>query len=315
MKSNKTLFLVVCAFSTLSSLQAQSAGGAGCTSGAASGAIGTDIPPTYQGPAPSSVDKRLVGPFQYMKSGVVDPLAATVKMPLYRGQMTDGRAVWYVITDTTDEANAAALGVNFSSKLNYAGTGRGVRTATLQKGGVLVFDSGTVDFSPELIVEKANNGDQAFPPRTAKPGSIGDAFYSPLVRIMNAGGHIYNAPIISFGTTAKQINFPQGNPDYKLLHDKIVAIDTTAMTVTIKLTQGFSFAKPVLYLSFEASSELAAALETATLAPAMNSIGVGGDDGLFSAVERIFAFTNGANGCVHPHRQGLNSALLDGRSH
>jgi hypothetical protein len=31
-------------------------------------------------------------------------------LPLYRGEMTDGTPVWYILTDTTDEANAAGLG-------------------------------------------------------------------------------------------------------------------------------------------------------------------------------------------------------------
>ena len=41
--------------------------------------------------------------------------------------MKDGRLVWYILTDTTDQGNAEALGLNYSPKLNYAATGRGVR--------------------------------------------------------------------------------------------------------------------------------------------------------------------------------------------
>ncbi|MCX6592615.1 MAG: hypothetical protein NTZ56_13920 [Acidobacteria bacterium] len=295
-------------------IQAQNpASNSGCAVGAVSGAIGTDIPPTYQGPPPSSVDKRLVGPLQLITAGTLDIKASTLTLPLYRGEMPDGRNVWYVITDTTDQANAEALGINFSAKLNYANTGKAVRNATLRKGGLLVFDRGTVDFSPALRIEGID-GAKPFPPAIGKPGSVGDADYTPLVRIANAGGHIYNAPVISFSTSAANIHAPRGNPDYRLVHDKVVAIDTQAMTVTLRLTQGFSFAKPVLYLSFDASVELAAAMEASTWAPAMNDVGVGGDDGLFSAVERIFGFINGATGCAHPQRQGFNSALLDGRS-
>ena len=71
--------------------------------------------------------------------------------------------------------------------------------------------------------------------------------------------------------------------------------------------------KPVLYLSTEASAELAAALEGATFAPAMRDIKVGGDDGAFSAVERLFLTVNGPTGCDNPQRQGLVSALLGER--
>ncbi len=293
-------------------MMAQIAGGSGCVTAPPNGAVGTDIPPTYQGPPPSSVDPRLVGPLQLITAGTLNKTAETLTLPLYRGEMRNGTPVWYVITDTTDEANAKALGVNFSAKLNYAATGQAVRTATLRKGGLLVFDQGTVDFRPVLNVVPGSPN--AFPPRVAQAGSVGDMNYSPLVRITNAGGHIYNAPVIAFGSTPEQIHFPSGNVDYARLHDKVVAIDTKQMTVTLRLTTGFSFAKPVLYLSFEASDPLAAALENGTLAPALNDVGVGGDDGLFSPVERLFGFINGATGCEHPQRQGFTSALVDGRS-
>lgn len=85
--------------------------------------------------------------------------------------------------------------------------------------------------------------------------------------------------------------------------------------MTLALTTGFSFGRPVLYLSTEASVELAAALEGATRAPGLQDVRVGGDDGAFSAVERIFVTINGPQnlvpGEVNPQRQGLNSAIVD----
>jgi hypothetical protein len=80
--------------------------------------------------------------------------------------------------------------------------------------------------------------------------------------------------------------------------------------VTIRLTSGFSFARPVLYLSTDASVPLAAALESATVAPKLASITTGHDDSAFSAVERLFLFANGPTGKDNPQRQGLNSALM-----
>lgn len=47
--------------------------------------IGADVPLTYFGPSPSQVQKELVGPYQLLKSGVVDQEAGTVTLPLYRG--------------------------------------------------------------------------------------------------------------------------------------------------------------------------------------------------------------------------------------
>ena len=41
----------------------------------------------------------------------------------------------------------------------------------------------------------------------------------------------------------------------------------------------------------------------------MGSAPVGRDDSAFSAVERIFVFTNGPTGAGNPQRQGLNSAI------
>ena len=70
----------------------------------------------------------------------------------------------------------------------------------------------------------------------------------------------------------------------------------------------------MLYLSLDANSPLPAAVEQVTLAPALSDVAVGRDDGAFSAVERLFAFTNGPTGTDNPQRQGFNSALSDGGS-
>jgi len=275
--------------------------------------IGADVPLTYFGPAPSTVQRELVGPYQLLRSGTINLTAGTITMPLYQGQMKDGRKVWYILTDTDDKGNADALGLNYAAKLTYADVGKAVRTATLEKNATLTFDSGTVDFKPmhNLVPGAAPN---AFPPKNVTPGSVGDADYSPLVKIVNAGGHIYNAPMIAFNVDAKQLMFPNGEPDYSVVEDKVVAIDPKNMTVTMKLTQGFSFAKPVLYLSTEASDPLAATLEGATYTPALKDIPVGRDDSAFSPIERIFVFINGPMGKDNPQRQGLDSAIVDGES-
>ena len=278
-----------------------------------SAAVGAKVPLTYFGPSPSEVKKELIGPYKLLKAGEVDLKAETVTLPLYEGRMKDGRKVWYILTDTTDAGNAAALGLNYSAKLNYAAVGRAVRHATLEKDATLTFDRGTVDFSPKrrVVPGPAPN---YFPPKAAEPGSVGDQDYSPLVMIDNAGGYIYNAPIVAFNVEASQINFCHGNPDYSLVHDKVVRICPETETVTLQLTEGFSFSRPVLYLSTEANDPVVATLEGATLAPGLKDLTVGHDDGAFSAVERIFLFANGPTGKENPQRQGLNSAIGDGLS-
>jgi hypothetical protein len=270
--------------------------------------IGADIPLTYFGPAPSTVQKELVGPVQLLRSGELDQDAGTITLPLYEGQLKNGKKVWYILTDTTDKGNADALGLNWAPKLAYAAVGKAAREATVEANATLTFEKGEVDFRPARNVQP---GDPAspFPPAVAEPGSVGDADYSPLVRITNAGNHVYNAPIVAFDVGAEQIAFCEGNPDYGLVHDKVLRICPAEGTVTLALTAGFSFAKPVLYLSTEADDPLPAAMEGATFAPGLQDISVGRDDSAFSAVERIFAFTNGPTGTENPQRQGFNSAL------
>ena len=51
--------------------------------------IGADIPVTYFGPPPSTVEPELVGPVQLLTSGVVDEDAGTVTLPLYRGELLE----------------------------------------------------------------------------------------------------------------------------------------------------------------------------------------------------------------------------------
>ncbi len=274
-------------------------------------ATGADVPQNYFGPFPSETQKELVGPYKLMKAAQVDTKTLEVTLPLYKGKMASGETVWYVLTDTNDEANAKGLGLNFSSKITYANVGKAVRSARLEKDGTLTFQSGKVDFSPERKVVPGD-APNYFPPKVAEPGSVGDADYAPLVRIENAGGYIYNAPMVAFNVGGDQLNFCDGNPDYKLVHDHVSKICPRDMSVTLKAVTGFSFAKPVLYLSFEASTPLAATLEAATLSTAMGDIPVGRDDSAFSAVERLFSFANGPTGKGNPQRQGLTSTLIDG---
>jgi hypothetical protein len=270
--------------------------------------IGADIPLTYFGPAPSTVQKELVGPLQLLRSGSIDLNESTITLPLYQGHIRgSSERVWYILTDTTDKGNADALGLNWSPKLAYSAPG--ARVATLLPNATLEFHSGTVDFSPEHKVTPGNSSNP-FPPSEAQPGAIGDNNYSPLVLVENGGGNIYNAPIVAFGVNASEINFCDGNPDYSLVHDKVVRICPSEGTVTVRLTSGFSFARPVLYLSTDASVPLAAALESATVAPKLVNITTGHDDSAFSAVERLFLFANGPTGKGNPQRQGLNSALM-----
>ena len=286
--------------------------GPGCNVFPAPASVGTAVPLSYFGPPPSSTNPSLVGPVQLLNTGQIDVAHGTITIPLYLGHMKgSGKNVWYVLSDVDDSSVAAELGLNFSAKLTFASVG--ARTANFDDRGNLVFDKGTVDFSPVRNIDPGPPGAE-FPPVSAKPGAVGDADYSPFVRIVNAAGVIYNAPIVAFGVDASKINFPNGNVDYSKVHDEVVAIDPYNMTVTIQLINGFSFGRPVWYMSMDASIPLAAAIEHNTYAPLMKKLHLGDDDTFSSPIERIFIATNGPEegDCNNPLRQGLSADLADG---
>lgn len=320
--------------------------GAGCNLFPPSAAVGARVDPSYFGPPPSQSNPSLVGPLQLLRSGVVNFEEGTITLPLYKGYLKKsgsaqgkslriaaarppasaprplremaaqsgsngaGSPVWFVLTDTSDQQTAISLGLNFSQKLAFSAVG--ARTGNLDENGAIIFDRGTVDFTPERIVVPGPSS-APFPPTTAQPGAVGDDDYSPLVRLLNAGGVVYNASMIAFGVEASQIDFPNGNPDYRIVHDEVRRIDPSAGTVTLNLIPGFSFGRPLLYVSLDASIPLSAAIEHATFAPLLARLPLGQDDSFSSAVERLFIAVNGPfeGGCDNPQRQGLFATLSD----
>jgi hypothetical protein len=215
---------------------------------------------------------------------------------------------WYIILDASTQEEADRLGVNLAEKLANAGTA--ARTAMIRPDGTFLFESGLVDFSPQRVLVPGPSS-RPFPPRDARPGSVADEDYSPLVTV---GGVTYDAPIVAAAVEDASINFPAGNPNYDLVHDQVVAIDSVQRTVTLNLVNGFSFGKPVFYISSDASDPTVATIEANTFAPRLQRLEVGIDDAARSAVERIFIAINGPSrgGCDNPQRQGIFAALTDG---
>jgi hypothetical protein len=214
----------------------------------------------------------------------------TATFPLYRGT-SQGRTVWFVVLDSSDGNRADALGVNRSQKLANA-----ANTLAVQKvrvvGNVIDFPA-TVDFSPSRTVLP---GPAGFPPLAGTaPGAVGEAGYSPLIQLPD--GTILNAPHLANGTGQA---------------DKVVRLDTVAMRVTYRETNGFQGGRPVRYVSTDSSDPIAAALEDVTFAPLLNQAPFVGGDGTNSSRAALAAFVNGQTGAANPERQGLNSALLDG---
>ena len=300
--------------------------GPGCNLIPAKASTGTKVDISEFPPPDSLTDRELAGPVQLLRSGKFDiPIESlttvnvsssargTVTLPLYKGAVNTPaglRPAWYIILDAGNQAEADRLGVNFSKKLRVANVGDAARPATLRADGTFLFASGIVDFSPSRLVVPGPE-ERPFPPKHAQPGSVGDADYSPLV---SANGIIYDAPIIAAAVEDADINFPNGDPNYALVHDQVIAIDPAHRTVTLNLINGFSFGKPVLYISTESSDPTVSAIEGNTFAPRMRRLEVGIDDIPRSAVERIFIAVNGPSegGCANPQRQGIFAALTDG---
>ena len=213
----------------------------------------------------------------------------TATFPLRHGVTTDGRDLWFVIIDASNSNAAEEFGVNVSQKLeNVRGTSA-VMPVT-EQNGTWVFPA-TVDFSPTRVV--VGTPGTGFPPVEVHAGSVGEPGYSPLIELPD--GTVLNAPQVANATG---------------LHDKVANIDKAGGHVDLKLTDGFSRGNKVLYVSTDSTVELAAALEGATLAPALAAAPEVGQDGTDQARTSLAAFVNGPTGVTNPQRQGLNSALL-----
>src|SRR5215471_20103098 len=136
--------------------------GPGCNLFPAPPSVGASVPLSYFGPPPSESNPSLVGPVQLLKSGTVDATKGTITLPLYLGYMAGSNTkVWYILTDVDDHEVATLLGLNFSAKLTFAANG--ARTANFDSQGRLIFDHGTVDFSPDRRVVPGP-ADAPFPP-------------------------------------------------------------------------------------------------------------------------------------------------------
>jgi hypothetical protein len=213
----------------------------------------------------------------------------TVTLPLYRGT-SKGRTVWFIVLDASSGAQADALRVNRSQKLQNARGTLAVQKVSV-RNGVIDF-AATVDFAPVRAVVP---GAQGFPPRVAEPGAAGEPGYSPLIELPD--GTILNAPHVANDTGQA---------------DKVVVLDTAARTVRYRETRGFQGGRAVRYVSTDASDPAVAALENVTFAPLLAHAPFTGGDGTNSSRASLAAFVNGQTGAGNPERQGLNSALLDG---
>ncbi len=94
--------------------------------------------------------------------------------PVHRG-VANGRTVWYVLTDVSDEKTAKSRGLIFAPAIANVGTTQTLtlRNSTWHFAGAPEFSSGRV-FKP---------GPAGFPPSEAAPGAKAEGTYSPFGRL------------------------------------------------------------------------------------------------------------------------------------
>jgi hypothetical protein len=241
-----------------------------------------------------------------LKSAVVDLDKREVTLPLHRGRLEDGRTVWHVITDASDEDVARAMGIIYSPKLANAG-GRAIRAARYGEDGMFVFDRGAVDFSPERMLLPGDAPDY-FPPQLAHAGSVADDAYTPLARV---GDVVYNATTVAFDVDADEIEFPDGDVDHRKVMDRVMAISPAAGTVTFAMNLGTVAGHPIVFISLESNDHFVSAAEATTYTPALNDVSFGADNAPDSSVAVNYIMINGPTGDGNPQIQGVNSALSD----
>ena len=229
-------------------------------------------------------------------------------LPLYRGTF-EGVSVWYVITDVSDATLATDLGLNFAPRLaNIAngcpGCAQQVESSDPVLGRGEVAFAATVDFSPERILIPGPG--VGFPPLGGQPGAVAGMGYSPFVRV-GAAAAVYNAPIVAVG------DGPFDVLDHTDTHDRLMGIDTAAMTADLLFVRAFSHGEDIFYLTFDASTPLQATLERGTFTPVLGLTPfANASDHPDGARSAIFTFVNGQVGPESPPAQGGGHVVADG---
>jgi hypothetical protein len=220
----------------------------------------------------------------------LDTIAGTVALPLHSGRV-GSKLVWYVVTESSDKADAARRGVTWAPRMAaLAGTPAAQAGTETSRG--ISFTAG-VDFTPAFSVRA--NPDSGFPPLEAKPGSVAEPGYSPFVRLQN--GIVINAPIIG---------------DERNILDRVARLDIANMRAHIRLARGYGSNRHVWYISTEASDAGVAAMERSTWVPDLAKAPAVASYAPNTSRFYLLAVVNGATGRQNPERQGLVSALLDG---
>ncbi len=218
----------------------------------------------------------------------VDTVSKLATLPLVQGDV-NGERTWFMVTESSDSADAVRRGVNWAPRLATLRGTRAVQRATLVNGQIRA--TGTVDFSPRREVQPSETG---FPPRIATPGSRGDAEYSPLLEFPD--GIVLNAAIVANASGT---------------HDRAVLIDLGLRFATVRISRGYGSGRTAWYTSTDASDPVIAALEGATYAPRLAEAPGLAESGPTTARLGLLIVVNGPRIADDPTtRHGLQSALF-----
>lgn len=233
-------------------------------------------------------------------SSAIETVTGSVSLPLYTGT-SQGRVVYYVITEASDRNLATQLGVNYAPRLRNAANTAAVQRVSTNSAPFSYNFPASVNFAPVRQVVAGANG---FPPSVAIPGALGETGYSPLIQLPD--GIVLNAPQIANATGQA---------------DRVISLNVASNRVTIDEADGFQGNQPVRYLVFDASDATSAALEAATYAPALLNLprtdsssssngGVETGSNPSGATANLALMRDGQRGRNNVQRQGINSALF-----
>lgn len=217
----------------------------------------------------------------------IDTATRLAVLPVVAGR-AGGAPAWFVVTETSDSADAVRRRVNWAPGLSLLRGSGFTQLGAIADGRLTV--PASVDFAPVRLVRAAP--DSAFPPIVATPGSVARDGYSPFVEL--ADGTVLNAPIIATASGTL---------------DRVVQLDRDLRFAVMRVTRGYAGGRTLWYISTESSNPMVAAMEGATHAPGLELLARAGapTDGVRRG---IVAIINGPLASEDSaQRHGLRSAL------
>lgn len=209
------------------------------------------------------------------------PEGPTVRLPLFQGWETtpDGpRESHYIITESSDQAQARELGIIWAPRMAQAANTSGAQNATWTDDGRLVFE-GSVDFSPLRSLTPggapAENGLLeliSFPPAEVIPGAIADANWSSYVTLPS--GTVINAQVMA-NSTGLHDRIPHGNGTASEQQDNQdnPNIDRDGAAVVLQLLDGWHDGRAYYFhIVTDTSDPAPATIELGVLAPRLANL-------------------------------------------